>query len=450
MFNMLFSLIPQMTFIKSRCAIPVCLLRTFSLVFAIICGVIPVHADQSQSFVWVADTQGGSPSKQVNTSVLTPIVDTILAMNTTPKVVLFGGDATYTGGTANLTYFKTLFTDRLTAAGIPSAYAIGNHEPKIAPNLSTPLTGQQQFQELFNSNWIQNGPGVDYKNLAFSFHLGNSLFIVADSFYATSNASNPPFGINTAQQNWIKGLLENNTAAHSFVFTHVPAYSPTIPSANPDNPGIWQTITTSGSAANTNASILFTGHDHLYYRTLQNGTYQVISGSAGAPLGCENPSPCGPVYSGDVFAMQYNFTVVTIDGRYVTVNVFDPANHTLDAFRFFDNSGVNNATITNTTAIAPDPLEQQPTGILAASYNTINNSAPISNVFTGIDAVNSNTITNSGSITPMSGGNGIHVYDNNTITNIATGSITGNSTGLWGIRVNSGNTVVNNGTIAVS
>jgi Calcineurin-like phosphoesterase len=358
MFNMLFSFIPQMTSIRSRCAIPAFLLRTCSLVFAIICGVTPVHADQSQSFVWIADTQGSSPSKQVNTSVLTPIVDTILAMSTAPKVVIFGGDATSTGGTANLTYFKSLFTDRLDAAGIPSAYAIGNHEPFAPPTFIQPLAGQQQFQALFNSNWIQNGP-AGFNNLAFSFHLGNSLFIVADSFYATTNASKPPFGINTAQQDWMKGLLQNNTADHSFVFTHVPAYSPSLPSPNLNMTDAWTVITTSGNATNTNASILFSGHDHLYYRTLQNVTYQVLSGSAGAPLGCENTSvSCGPVYPGDVYALQYNYTVVTIDGRYVNVNVFDPANHTLDAFRFFDNSGENNATITNTTAIAPDPQER--------------------------------------------------------------------------------------------
>ncbi len=444
------SLIPKMMSIRSGFSVPIFLLRSFSLFFAIICGVIPVHADQSQSFVFVADTQGGSFSSIVNTSVLNPIVDTILALKPAPKVVIFGGDATYVGGTDSLTYFKTLFTDRLTSAGIPSAIAIGNHELFTLPTLSQPLEGQQAFQNLFNNNWTQNGPNANYNNLAFSFHLGNSLFIVADSFYATTNASYPPFSINTEQLNWITGLLQNNKAAHSFVFTHVPAYSPQNPSANADMTAAWTTITTSGNATNTNVSILFTGHEHLYYRTFHNGTYQVLSGSAGAPLSCENPGFCGPIYPGDIFAFQYNFTVVTINGRYVNVNVFDPSNNTLDVFRFFDNSGVNNATITNAITIAPDPLEKQPTGILAGSYNTITNSASISNVFTGIDAVSNNIITNSGGITPMSGGNGIHVYDNNTITNTTTGSITGNSTGLWGIRVNTGNTVVNNGTISVS
>ncbi len=441
--------IPQATPFRPLRRAPAFLLGTSLLLCAVFCAVAPLYADQSQSFVFLADTQGGTADNQVNTAVLNPIMDTILHLNPLPKVVLFGGDATTTGGTANLQTFQNLFTDRLNAAGIPSAYAIGNHEPFIAPGLDTPLVGQQQFQALFNNNWVQNGP-AGFANLAFSFHIGNSLFIVADSFYATTNVGNPPYGINAAQQAWMAGLLQNNTAAHTFVLTHVPAWAPTTPSADPQNPDTWTTITTSGSATNTNASILFTGHEHLYYRTLHDGTYEVISGSAGAPLKCENPNGCFPVYPGDVFAMQYNYTVVTIDGRYVTVNVFDPNNQTLDAFHFFDNSGVNNATINNAVAIAPDAAEQQPAGILAGSHNIITNSAAMSNVFTGVDAISNNVITNSGSIAPLPGGNGIHVYDNNNVTNSLTGSITGNSAGLWGIWVNSGNSVINNGTIAVA
>ena len=149
------------------------------------------------------------------------------------------------------------------------------------------------------------------------------------------------------------------------------------------------TITTSGNANNTNASILFSGHQHLYYRTQHNGTYEVLAGSGGAPIGCEEGESCnnlGPVYPGDVFALRYNYAVMSINGREITVSVFDQANSSIDIFSFFDNSGVNNTTINNAVAIEPDADLQQPTGILAASNNTINNSASISNVFTGIDA----------------------------------------------------------------
>ncbi|MCK9195930.1 MAG: autotransporter domain-containing protein [Syntrophales bacterium] len=443
-----------MTSITNGCAIPMFPLRIISIVFVIVCWVIPVHADQSQSFVWVGDAQGADNSKQINTTVLNPIVDSILALSTKPKVVIFGGDMAHRGGTTNITEFKTLFTDRLAAAGIPSASTVGNHDlytQSDTPN-NEALKRQQEYQILFNSTWTQNGPSADYKNLAFSFNLGNSLFIIADSVYATENGSYPPYGINTVQQNWIKDLLKSNTASHSFFFTHVPAFSPWVPSANGDMKDTWKTITTSGNATNTNVSMMFAGHEHLYYRTLHDGAYEVLAGSAGAPLNCQT-GQCGPVYQGDVYDLYYNYAIVSINGREVTVRVLDQYNRFIDGFQYFDNSGVSNQTILNTSTIAPDPSENQPTGILAASYNTITNSASISNVFTGIDAVNNNTITNSGSISPTPGGNGIHVYDNNTITNDAEGKITGNSditTGFWGIRVNTGNTVDNNGTVIVS
>lgn len=454
-----------MTSIRRGSAIPALLLMTLSLVLATTCRVTPVYADQSQSFVWVADTRGDANNDLITTSILTPIVDNILAMSVKPKVVIFGGDAAYRGGydtgVSNLPKFKEVFTDRFTAAGIPSAFAVGNHELYTmhhAPNLADQaLSRQQDVQKYLNSTDLltiqkQKGP-AGFDNLAFSFHVGNSLFIIADSFYATTNGPEPAYGINAAQQTWMKGLLANNTAAHTFVLTHVPAWSPEIPSANPNMTDTWQTITTSGTATNTNASILFAGHEHIYYRTLHDGTYQVLAGTGGAPMGCEEEgASCNyqAVYPGDVYALRYNYAVTSINGREITVSVFDQNNSSVDNFHFFDYSGVNNTTITNAIAIAPDAALQQPTGILAGSNNIINNSASISNVLTGIDAVNNNTITNSGSITPLSGGNGIHVYDNNTITNAVAGSITGNSTDLWGIRVNTGNTVINNGTVSVS
>ena len=452
-----------MTSFRSRCAIHVFLFHLILIAFAISYGVIPAHADQSQSFAWVADTRGDANNDLIDTTVLTPIVDSILALSPAPKVVIFGGDAAYRGGNkdngTNLNKFREVFTDRFTAAGIPSAFAIGNHELYTEEGGgSLPLTRQQSFQGLFNtasdlkSIKTQNGPD-GFDKLAFSFHVGNSLFIIADSFYATTNATEPSYGINAAQQAWINGLLKDNKAAHTFFLSHIPAWSPKDPSAENNMKDTWQTITTSGNANNTNASILFAGHQHLYYRTQHDGTYEVLAGSGGAPIGCEQGESCnnlGPVYPGDVFALRYNYAVTSINGREVTVSVFDQANSSIDIFSFFDNSGVNNTIINNAVDIVPDADLQQPTGILAASGNTITNSASISNVFTGIDAVNNNTITNSGSITPLSGGNGILVYDNNTITNTITGSITGDSTGLWGIRVNTGNTINNNGTITVS
>ena len=456
-FNTFMSRISQMTSPRSGYAIAAILLGTVLLVFAILCGVTPVHADQSQSFVWVGDAQGADNNDPINTAVLNPIVDSILALSTKPKVVIFGGDTAHRGGTTNLEKFKTLFTDRLTAAGIPSASTAGNHDlytQSPASLTGAALTRQQEYQAIFNSSWTQNGPSAAYKNLAFSFHFGNSLFIMADSYYATENGPEPPYGINTTQQNWIQGLLKNNTASHSFFFTHIPAFNPWTPgSANDNMTDTWKTITTSGNANNTNASMMFSGHLHLYYRTFRDSTYQVTAGSAGAPLNCQEGETCGPVEPGDVYALLYNYAIVSINGREVTVKVLDQNNAQIDMFQYFDSSGVSNSVIHSESAISPDAALKQPTGILAASGNTITNNASISNVLTGIDAVSNNTITNSSSINPLSGGNGIHVYDNNTVTNAAAGSITGNSdntTGFWGIRVNTGNSVENNGTITAS
>ena len=108
-----------MTPLRSRYKFPTLLVRTFLLAVASLCWAAPVHADQSMSFVWVADTRGDANDDIIDKSVLTPIVDRILAMSTAPNVVIFGGDMAYRGGTANLTEFQKVFTDRLDAAAHP-------------------------------------------------------------------------------------------------------------------------------------------------------------------------------------------------------------------------------------------------------------------------------------------------------------------------------------------
>ncbi len=457
--NIHYALVQLINSIKARYASNNYHLRMFLLFFALFCWVIPLHADQSQTFVWVADTRGEHNDDPVNSKILTPIVDSILAMSPAPNVVIFGGDAAYRGNLIKT--FNEVFTDRIKNAKIPMAFAIGNHELYTKGDSANYLDRQKDFQANFNKDWTQNGP-AGFENLAFSFHIGNSLFIVADSFYATSNAVEPKYGIgidkSDTQLDWMKGLLEKNKASHAIFLTHVPAYGPREPSPNSYMADAWKIINQTGKDTNTNVSIMFAGHDHLYYRTQHDGTYQVLAGTAGAGPGSGEPEPpepgeepaTGAVYADDVFKRSYNYAIVSIDGRYVTVNVLDEKNKSIDWFQYFDNSGVNNANIVNSSTIAPDPAEKQPTGILAGSYNTITNSASISNVSTGIDAVSNNVIANSGTITPLSGGNGIHVYDNNTITNTTTGIITGNSSGLWGIRINTGNTVINQGTITTS
>ena len=101
------SLIPQTMSIRSGCAIRAVLLSTCRLLLALVYLAGPARADQSQSFVWVADTRGDANNDIIDTTVLTPIVNSILALNPAPNVVIFGGDAAYRGGTANLTTFQT-------------------------------------------------------------------------------------------------------------------------------------------------------------------------------------------------------------------------------------------------------------------------------------------------------------------------------------------------------
>jgi len=405
----------------------------YFLIFTSLC-LKNAEAKQSFNFVFLADSSLNSFADPVNASILSPIVSSILAISPAPSVVIFGGDSAFFGSTAYFNIFKSYFTNPIEGAGIPTVSLVGNHDISSLQ----PLQAQQEFQGLFNSRWNQNGPS-GYNNLAFSFEIGNSLFVITDDYYITSANDPIPDGyVSQSQLSWISSTLSASTAAHKFVIGHTNAYNPFQPTLNPAFAALW-------SAIAGNAAVYFCGHQHLYYRTNHDGTYEVISGGAGSERGSSDPSGTpGPIFPTDVFSWDYGYTTVNIDGRYINITVLNQFNQTVDTLQFFDNSGASNSTITNNT----DITTQGSTGILASSGNTIVNNASISNVYTGIDATFSNNITNNGIISFTPGGNGIHVYDNNTILN--TGMISGSGTAAWGIWVNANNSITNNGSISVS
>ncbi len=188
--------------LRSGSAFPASLVRTFLLVVAIICWAAPAHADQSQSFVWLADTRGDANDDIIDKSVLTPIVDRILAMSPAPKVVIFGGDAAYRGGTDNLTEFQKVFTDRLDAAGIPSAYAIGNHELYTTGSQSH---GRSTGETSRNSRLSLTAAGRRTALPVLTIWPSHSISAIHSSslpivFTHTQMAVMPAYGINQAQQ----------------------------------------------------------------------------------------------------------------------------------------------------------------------------------------------------------------------------------------------------------
>ncbi len=75
--------------------------------------------------------------------------------------------------------------------------------------------------------------------------------------------------------------------------------------------------------------VVFSGHDHVYERSLCNGIYYIVTGGGGASLyDQEHTSP----YS-QVFISTYHFCRLTVAGGQLTVDVFERDLNRIDRFK---------------------------------------------------------------------------------------------------------------------
>ena len=190
-------------------------------------------------FVFLADSPVGTippnptPTDLINTAVLNPIINQILALNPRPAFVVYGGDQAACGalnGTYNFQAFKSVMAP-LTNAGIKLYTALGNRElfnptfNPLAPNTFY-LANQQIYQREFVDN-PGNGPS-GYEHLVYSFESpgGDAFFAVLDPYHLTADDPSPNLNgtFDNTQLNWLATQVAQTKATHKFLFTHAPYY----------------------------------------------------------------------------------------------------------------------------------------------------------------------------------------------------------------------------------
>jgi len=182
------------------------------------------------------------------------VVRAIVASN--PRLVLHTGDMTRDGTVAS--YWQTEFFSpaQPLIKTTPVYPTLGNHESHTTNYynyFSTPAGGGTRGEQ-----W-------------YSFNYGNVHFISIDTCGT--------YSVGSTQYNWLVTDLKSAIAEWKVVLTHYPAYS-------------------SGTHGGTTAvqSVLvplfeqyhvdtvFTGHDHIYERSLKKGVYYFVTGGGGAEL----------------------------------------------------------------------------------------------------------------------------------------------------------------------
>ena len=123
----------------------------------------------------------------------------------------------------------------------------------------------------------------------YNFDYGNATFIALPWAKISSDSN---------KLEWLEEKLKEANGKHIFIFKHRPDY--TLGSKHHDDVEGEETETTK-LFDKYNVTAVFSGHDHIYYRTKRNNTHYIISSGAGAgvyPLRREQEAIENDVYFG--------------------------------------------------------------------------------------------------------------------------------------------------------
>ncbi len=331
-------------------------IRRIALVLCLAAGLLsvaflPVSGYcENLRFVFLADSpvatipSNPTPTDLINTAVLTPIINQILALSPQPSFVVYGGDQAASGcfnGTYNFEAFKSVMAP-LTNAGIPFYTVLGNRElfnPTLNPLAfgTFYLANQQQYQQAFTGN-PANGPS-GYERLVYSFESpgGDAFFAVMDPYYLTADVASPNITgtFDDTQLNWLADRVSQTRATHKFIFTHGPYYGVTpagaAPAPDSTYTNLWKIVD------DNRFDIYLCGHVHLYSRKTvdssiaplttppaqwRNNVVQLIDGTAGATVLTDTPIVDPALWHISQLANTYYFSVVDISGSLVTVKTY--------------------------------------------------------------------------------------------------------------------------------
>lgn len=149
----------------------------------------------------------------------------------------------------------------LTVHGVP-----GNHDVGVYKNL------------LF-FNYAFNYPILDTSGFR-SFDSANTHFILLNTHQRGHSS-----GLSPEQMNWLVNDLNANTLETIVVFMHYPVFPA----------GVYTPLRNAGKfhdlMTKHNVTLVFSGHEHLFYETDQDGVRYVVTGGAGSRLhNIDNPN----------------------------------------------------------------------------------------------------------------------------------------------------------------
>lgn len=194
-----------------------------------------------------------------------------------------------------------MFWDIVTpvARSVPYYPCLGNHEKN---------------SDLYYQYFALPDTGGQERQYAFAY--SGAWFIVLDSIGG--------YAIAPKQIKWLKSMLEQGQQ-YDFIFVmfHEPLFS-----SSKREPYTMLQKVLGPLFAKYRVSAVFNGHDHFYERSEKAGTAYIITGGGGAPL----YDHVRDIPESKVRVKDYEFMIITVNGKTAEFTVYDMKNKVLDTF----------------------------------------------------------------------------------------------------------------------
>jgi hypothetical protein len=191
---------------------------------------------------------------------------------------------------------------------------VGNHD----------RTGGDKADAVWQKEFSlpQNGPD-GYKDLVYSFDIGNSHFAVLDSEKPKGNI------INSVQRDWLDKDLTASPKEHKFIFYHEPAFQAAqdaedgLDSHPDERDALWNII------KKDHVDAVFNGHAHIYARKKIGGIEQIVVGDTDST----NDDIVQPSLS-DFGYKGKSYAIVTVNSKNINLKLFTVDGKQIDSFDF--------------------------------------------------------------------------------------------------------------------
>ncbi|MCG3216307.1 MAG: metallophosphoesterase [Candidatus Heimdallarchaeota archaeon] len=226
------------------------------------------------------------------------------------EFILHTGDIVYQGGDQLSwdRYYEDI--DLAVQNDVKFYYAVGNHE-MYTRNYTDGSYGPLDMDfSTYMANVVQPGNeryySFDYKD---RIHF---IIINTDEYW-----TNAEFNITSDQEQWIIDDLSSNTLDFTIAMFHRPMYSIRSNSRVNNAKEIREVL--EPILQEYGVDLVFSGHDHQYYRTLRKGILNIITSGAGAPLYSQDAT--GYALDGDLYFSDYHYCNITISEEQVLLEI---------------------------------------------------------------------------------------------------------------------------------